>query len=228
MGDLYSTSPLGLKSRPAVFPSFIDTAAPLRFTYTLEPFIALLAAILVAPVAAVIAVVIIALSGQSPLVRHRRVGWKGEELWLLKFRSMWTPADRARPFMAIENLPETSTILKLKSDRRITSSFAAWCRRYSLDEIPQLIHIIRGEMSFVGPRPITRVELNEYYDRCASEVLSLRPGLTGLWQVMGRNRLTYAQRRRLDLLLVRRASPRFFLAILIRTIPCVLRGHGAY
>jgi exopolysaccharide production protein ExoY len=228
VGDLYSTPPIGLKRRPAVFSSFIDAAAPLRFTYRLEPFVALLAAILVAPVAAAIGVVIIALSRQSPLVRHRRVGWKGEDLWLLKFRTMWTPGDRASPLAAIEDLPETSVIAKVKSDRRITSPFAAWCRRYSLDEIPQLIHIIRGEMSFVGPRPITRSELDEHYEECASQVLSLRPGLTGLWQVMGRNRLTYAQRRRLDLLLVRRASPRFFLAILIRTIPCVLRGYGAY
>jgi exopolysaccharide production protein ExoY len=228
VGDLYSTSPIGLKRQPDVFPSFHETAALLRFTYRLEPFIALLAAILVAPAAAAIGVVIIVLSRQSPLVRHRRVGWRGEDLGVLKFRTMWTPGDPPRPFAAIEDLPETTTILKVKSDRRITSPFAAWCRRYSLDEIPQLVHIIRGEMSFVGPRPITRVELDEHYDQCASEVLSLRPGLTGLWQVMGRNRLTYAQRRRLDLLLVRRASPRFFLAILIRTIPCVLRGYGAY
>jgi exopolysaccharide production protein ExoY len=228
VGDLYSNPPIGLKSRPEVFSSFCEIASPLRFTYKLEPFIALLAAILVAPAAAVIGVTILALSGQSPLVRHRRVGWKGEDLWLLKFRTMWTPGDHGRPLVAIEDLPQTSTVVKVKSDRRVTSPFAAWCRRYSLDEIPQLVHIIRGEMSFVGPRPITRAELDEHYDRCASEVLSLRPGLTGLWQVMGRNRLTYAQRRRLDLLLVRRASPRFFLAILIRTIPSVLRGYGAY
>lgn len=228
MGDLYSTPPIGLKGRAEVFSLFTETATPLRFTYKLEPFIAVLAAILIAPVAVAIAVVILALSGQSPLVRHRRVGWKGEDLWLLKFRTMWTPGNRARPFMAIEDLPESYPIVKLKSDRRISSPFAAWCRRYSLDEIPQLVHIIRGEMSFVGPRPITRAELDEHYEQCASEVLSLRPGLTGLWQVMGRNRLTYPQRRRLDLLLVRRASPRFFFAILIRTIPCVLRGYGAY
>ena len=228
MGDLYSTPPIGLKTRHEVLSLFSEAASPLRFTYKLEPLVALLAAILMAPVAAVIAVVIVALSGQSPLVRHRRVGWKGEDLWLLKFRTMWTPGDRARPFVVIEDLPETCPIVKLKSDCRISSPFAAWCRRYSLDEIPQLIHIIRGEMSFVGPRPITRAELDEHYEQYASEVLSLRPGLTGLWQVLGRNRLTYAQRRRLDLLLVRRASPRFFIAILIRTIPCVLRGYGAY
>lgn len=228
MGNLSPTQPIGFRSRPDVFSSPGETAASLRFTYRLEPFIALVAAIVVAPVAAVIGLVILALSGQSPVVRHRRVGWKGKDLWLLKFRTMWTPEDRARPFAITEDLPETAFILKAKNDRRVASPFAAWCRRHSLDEIPQLVHIIRGEMSFVGPRPITRAELDEYYEQGASEVLSLRPGLTGLWQVMGRNRLTYAQRRRLDLLLVRRASPRFFLAILIRTIPCVLRGYGAY
>ena len=98
----------------------------------------------------------------------------------------------------------------------------------SLDEMPQLVHVIRGEMSLVGPRPITRAELDAYYGNAAAEVLSLRPGITGLWQVMGRNRLTYAQRRRLDLWLVRRASPRLFFAILARTVPRVLSGRGAY
>jgi lipopolysaccharide/colanic/teichoic acid biosynthesis glycosyltransferase len=196
--------------------------------YKVEPLIALLAAILLTPIGAVLAVLIVLLSRQPPLIRHRRVGWRGNELHLLKFRTMWSGGGRAARFSVIEDLPDVHPAVKCKQDARITSSFAAWCRRYSLDELPQLVHIIRGEMSFVGPRPITRTELDAYYGRYKAEVLSLRPGLTGLWQVMGRNTLTYSQRRRLDVLLVRRVSPRLFVAILLRTVPCVLRGYGAY
>lgn len=147
---------------------------------------------------------------------------------MLKLRTMWTRGAPGR-FRAIEDLPEMTEFVKTANDRRITSGFALWCRRTSVDEIPQLLHVICGKMSFVGPRPITRTELELYYgNAAAAEVLSLRPGLTGLWQVMGRNRLSYKQRRRLDLWLVRRASPRLFLAILIRTVPRVLSGSGAY
>lgn len=228
MGDLISTRSFGLSGGDELSPLFSETPASLRITYKLEPFIALVALILLAPVAAAIAVAIVILSRESPLVRHRRVGWRGEDLKLIKFRSMWGGERRAGRIAAIEDLPETAHTIKEERDHRVTSRFAAWCRRHSLDEIPQLAHIIRGEMSFVGPRPITRAELDQYYGPSAPEVLSLRPGLTGLWQVMGRNRLSYSQRRRLDVLLVRRASPQLFVAILIRTIPCVLRGYGAY
>jgi len=205
-----------------------DPADSLRLFYKVEPLFAAMLAILLAPVAAIIALIILFLSRRSPLVRHRRIGWKGEELRVLKFRTMWGGESGAGPLFAIEDLPEIDHFVKTKNDDRIASRFAVWCRRYSLDEIPQLLHIIRGKMSFVGPRPITGAELNLYYGECAAEVLALRPGLTGLWQVMGRNRLSYAQRRRLDLWLVRRASPRLLLALLIRTIPRVLRGDSAY
>lgn len=141
---------------------------------------------------------------------------------------MWDRGSRRGSLRAVEDLPEVNYFAKTQNDGRVASRFAAWCRRYSLDEIPQLAHVICGKMSFVGPRPITRAELEIFYGSCGTEVLSLRPGLTGLWQTMGRNRLSYAQRRRLDLWLVRRASPRLFFAVLIRTIPSVVRGDGAY
>lgn len=205
-----------------------DPAAPLRTIYRCEPAVALLAAVALAPVALALAVVITILSRRTPFVRHRRVGWRGEELRVLKFRTMWRDAPRSTRITAIEDLPEATEFVKSESDRRVASPFAAWCRRYSLDEIPQLVHIVCGKMSFVGPRPITRAELDLFYGSSAREVLALRPGLTGLWQVMGRSRLSYAQRRRLDLRLVRRASPRLFFALFVRTIPRVLRGCGAY
>ncbi|HTF67062.1 MAG TPA: sugar transferase, partial [Edaphobacter sp.] len=88
--------------------------------------------------------------------------------------------------------------------------------------------VVRGQMSFVGPRPITRLEIDKFYGDCAEELLSLRPGLTGLWQLMGRSRLSYAARRELDLLFVRRASAGLYFSILLKTVPRVLTGTGAY
>ncbi|HTS77774.1 MAG TPA: sugar transferase [Bryobacteraceae bacterium] len=225
MGNLASVGPIEVR-RGAFTPVAGRTA--LRHYYRLEPLAALLVAIALAPLAIVLAVIVALVSRRSPLVRHRRVGWRGEELGVIKFRTMWGGGSPPGRLFAIEDLPEMECFIKSENDDRVASPFAAWCRRYSLDEIPQLLHIIGGRMSFVGPRPITRAELDLYYGPSAGEVLSLRPGLTGLWQVMGRSRLSYAQRRRLDLWLVRRASPRLFLALLVRTIPCVLRGYGAY
>ena len=96
-----------------------------------------------------------------------------------------------------------------------------------MDELPQLWHVVRGDMSLVGPRPITRAELETYYGTDAFEVLSMRPGMTGLWQVMGREELSYADRRRLDLVLVRTASVRTYITLLLRSAPYVLRGKNA-
>jgi exopolysaccharide production protein ExoY len=93
----------------------------------------------------------------------------------------------------VEDVADAIPASKQSNDPRVVSRFAALCRRYSLDEIPQLYHGARGQMSFVGPRPITREELHKYYGAHVAEVLSLRPGITGLWQALGRSRLTYAR-----------------------------------
>lgn len=205
-----------------------DRCESLRTLYAVEMGAALLLLAVLSPVVVLLAIVITILSRRSPLVCHQRVGWRGEELGVLKFRTMWDRNAPAGALQLIEDLPRTTHVSKTQNDDRVQSRFAAFCRRYSLDEIPQLVHVASGRMSFVGPRPITRGELDMYYGSDAAEVLSLRPGLTGLWQTMGRNRLSYSQRRRLDVWLVRRASPRLSFAILLRTIPRVVRGDGAY
>ena len=110
----------------------------------------------------------------------------------------------------------------------MSNRFASFCRRHSIDELPQLWHVVTGEMSLVGPRPMTRVELRRYYGDDAEEILRVKPGLAGLWQVSGRNRLSYAERRRLDLQLVRERSPRVYFSVLLRTIPEVLHGENAW
>lgn len=202
--------------------------AGLRIVYAIEPFVAAVALLVLAPPAIVIAITIAALSRRTPLVRHTRAGWRGTELPLLKFRTMWMAEDAPGPLFGIEDVSGEVPPAKSSGDARVRSRFAAFCRRYSLDEIPQLYHVARGEMSLVGPRPITPAELEEHYGPCAAEVLSVRPGLTGLWQTMGRNRLNYARRKRLDLWFVRRASAKLYLAILRRSIACVCSGRDAY
>jgi exopolysaccharide production protein ExoY len=183
---------------------------PLRWIYRLEPVAAAVALIVTFPLAVAIAVVIAILSGRSPLIRHKRVGRRGSPLPMLKFRTMWATDLPRQCLSLVEDVADAIPASKQFNDPRVVSKFAALCRRYSLDEIPQLYHVVRGQMSFVGPRPITREELHQYYGAHVAEVLSLRPGITGLWQVLGRSRLNYARRMRLDVILARRASPSLY------------------
>jgi len=118
-------------------------------------------------------------------------------------------------------------LVKRGRDPRVTSGFAALCRRHSIDELPQLIHVIHGSMRLAGPRPMTQEELDQHYAGAIDELVRVPPGLTGLWQVMGRNRLSYAQRKRLDLFFVRRCTHSLYLSILARTVLEVVRGRDA-
>jgi lipopolysaccharide/colanic/teichoic acid biosynthesis glycosyltransferase len=182
------------------------------------------------PVLAVVLLAVALASRRSPFIAHRRVGRYGQDFWMLKIRTMW---DRTRPpgpktASWIEYLGDTHVpVFKDARDPRVTSRLALFCRRFSLDELPQLIHVLSGRMRLVGPRPVTRQEWNEYYGVSAAEVLSVSPGMTGLWQVMGRNRLTYAQRRRLDLFYARHRTPQLDLLLLLRTPVRVLSGRDA-
>jgi len=188
----------------------------------LERTAAALLLVLLSPVILVIALTILAISGRPPLIRHLRVGWLGRPLVMLKFRTMWG-CDVDAP-----GAESHAPAAKSPDDPRITSRFAAFCRRHSLDELPQLLHVLRGEMSFIGPRPITAEELDEYYGPAAAEVLSVRPGLTGLWQVRGRSRLSYERRKRLDLILVRRRSARLWMHIFFCSLRGVFHGEDAW
>ena len=119
-----------------------------------------------------------------------------------------------------------ATSNKLMVDPRVTR-VGRWLRRLSLDELPQLVNVLRGEMSMVGPRMITPAELPEWGET-GTLLLSVRPGLTGLWQVSGRQQLTKADRIRLDRDYVQRMSLGLDLGILARTLPAVLSSRGAY
>jgi lipopolysaccharide/colanic/teichoic acid biosynthesis glycosyltransferase len=188
---------------------------------------ALVLLVLLSPILLIAAVLTVILSRDCPFVAHARVGRGGRPIRVIKLRTMWGTAPRSGRAW-IEPLESTPVPLsKAAADPRVTSGFAAFCRRYSIDELPQLWQAVRGEMALVGPRPITRDELRDHYGRAAREVLSVAPGITGLWQVRGRSRLSYRQRRRLDLFLVRKWSPALYLSILAATTRAVLSGRNS-
>ena len=153
------------------------------------------------------------------------VGRGGVTFDAFKIRTMVADADRIlRQDETLQRAFQASN--KIRSDPRITP-VGRWLRRLSLDEFTQLVNVLRGEMSLVGPRMITLDELPEWGD-VGRLLLSVRPGITGLWQVSGRQLLSKADRIRLDAEYVRRMSLRLDLTILARTLFAVVSGHGAY
>ena len=198
-----------------------------KLLVSIERFGALIAVVVLSPLFVIVGCAIFCLSGLGPLVAHRRLGRFGVPFWMLKFRTMWDDPGAAEHSF-IERLPDRKVPeRKLGIDPRVSSRFAAFCRKHSLDELPQLLHVVRGEMSLVGPRPMTRAEWEKHYGAASAEVLNLRPGLSGLWQTRGRNRLTYRQRRRLDLFLARHYCLLLYMRILGQTVPRVIAGRDA-
>jgi exopolysaccharide production protein ExoY len=182
------------------------------------------------PLYLLIAGLILLLDG--PHVHHRsmRVGVEGCELAVLKFRTMRRDAQQLLDDLLLSDpslAEEFATSVKLRFDPRVTP-LGRILRRTSMDELPQLWNVLRGDMSLVGPRPVLQQELDEFYGASAGEVLRFRPGLTGLWQISGRSLLPYDERVALDLAYARRSSLATDLAILVRTVPSVVRGHGAF
>ena len=181
------------------------------------------------PILAASALALMVFSRRSPLVAHLRVSKNGAPFWMLKLRTMWSEDEPPVETGWIERIvAEPDTEGKDPLDSRVTSRFAAFCRRHSIDELPQLWHVVLGEMALVGPRPLTRTEIHRHYGAQAAELLSVKPGLTGLWQVGGRSSIQFPQRRAMDLELVRSLRPRTYLTILARTLPALITGRGAW
>lgn len=157
--------------------------------------------------------------------RQTRVGRRGEEFTCLKFRSMVVDAEERLRALHLLTGHEAG-LFKLKEDPRITKP-GRWLRRYSIDELPQLVNVVRGDMSLVGPRPPLPDEVAEYGDDTARR-LHVRPGMTGLWQVSGRSDLSWEEAVRLDLYYVDNWSMLQDVAILARTLGAVVGSRGAY
>jgi exopolysaccharide production protein ExoY len=160
---------------------------------------------------------------------HQRVGQNGRMFGCLKFRSMVIDSDaRLKALLASDPVAriEWEASRKLRNDPRVTA-VGRFLRKTSLDELPQLINVLRGEMSLVGPRPVTATELATYYGPAASLYASVRPGITGLWQVSGRSDCSYAQRVALDVDYAANQSVWSDVKILLRTPAVVLARKGA-
>lgn len=187
------------------------------------------AIVLFLPVFATVALAVKLCDGGPVLFRHRRVGLGGRTFYCLKFRTMNVDAEaRLKEHLLADPLAaeEWNTTRKLKKDPRL-SAIGDSLRRSSIDELPQLINVLRGDMSLVGPRPVVVEEL-AHYGRDASHYLSVRPGLTGAWQVSGRNDVSYAERVRLDTEYCMTWSIAKDFQIMLRTIPALFSGRGSY
>jgi exopolysaccharide production protein ExoY len=182
------------------------------------------------PLIATSALAIAALSRRTPVIAHLRVARDGKPFWMLKLRTMWTGSQTGpKAGIWIEKIiAEPEGDGKDPSDARVNGWFASFCRRHSIDELPQLWHVACGEMSLVGPRPLTQTEIDRYYAHNAPELLSVKPGLTGLWQICGRSAVRFPRRAAMDLELVRSLTAKMYWKILIRTIPTIIRGNGAW
>jgi exopolysaccharide biosynthesis polyprenyl glycosylphosphotransferase len=178
-----------------------------------------------APVMLVIAALVRGTSSGPALYRQTRVGVDGRRFTILKFRSMVLNADRQQLLLLAQN-EGNGLLFKMRKDPRVTR-IGAILRRYSLDELPQLLNVVRGDMSLVGPRPPLPDEVDAYQGD-ASRRLKVRPGLTGLWQVSGRSDLSWEESLRLDLRYTDNWSLALDLSILWRTARAVVKGSGAY
>jgi lipopolysaccharide/colanic/teichoic acid biosynthesis glycosyltransferase len=178
-----------------------------------------------------LAIVLLArLRGESAFYVHERIGRGGVSFGCLKFRTMVPDAERRLAELLARDpaaRAEWQATRKLKSDPRVTRRGRV-LRTTSLDELPQLINVLKGEMSLVGPRPVVQAELETLYGPTAPLYLSVRPGLTGLWQVSGRSDADYDGRVALDAAYVRNPSLFTDIVILLRTVGAVLRRRGAY
>ena len=184
----------------------------------------LVSLLLLSPLLLVIAVLILLEDGWPVLYRHKRVGKDGKEFKMLKFRTMY---QNTKGMLTPEQEAELEQEFKLENDPRVT-----WVgrklRASSLDELPQLWNILKGDMSFVGPRPIVEREFENYTAAETTAFQSVKPGLTGYWQAYARNDATYqsGERQRMEMYYVENASFWLDIRILFKTIGAVLRKSG--
>lgn len=191
----------------------------------LDVGISIIALAILSPIMLLVAVVITATSQGPVLFRQIRVGRGGRHFEVLKFRSMVSDAELRLVELQADN-EQDGPLFKMRNDPRVTR-FGRLLRRLSIDEVPQFINVLRGEMSLVGPRPALPAEMAAWPDELHSR-LAVRPGITGLWQVSGRSDTSFDDYTKLDLEYVNNWSLRTDLKILAKTAPAVFRAAGAY
>jgi lipopolysaccharide/colanic/teichoic acid biosynthesis glycosyltransferase len=219
--------PSGLSTDP--LPAIAIANEEKRVLRALDIVLVLLLILALLPLLAIVAGAIRLTTQGSIFFSHSRIGRDGKSFGCLKFRTMAPDAEeRLARILARDPVLRLEWELsrKLKDDPRVTR-IGKLLRRWSLDELPQLFNVLRGEMSLVGPRPIILGEV-ALYKRYFVDYSSVRPGITGLWQISGRNDVSYRRRVALDVCFARRQSLTLYLSILLRTPACVLGARGSY
>jgi len=201
-----------------------ETVAPV-LKGLFDKIVATVALIVFSPVLALIALAIVLDDGGPVLFTQTRVGQDGQLFPMLKFRTMVPDAELRKETLLALNEGD-GVLFKLRQDPRITA-IGRFLRRTSLDELPQLVNVVLGEMSLVGPRPALPVEVAQYSDH-VSRRLEVKPGMTGLWQISGRSDLSHEDAVRLDLRYVDSWTLALDLRILWKTGAAVAHGRGAY
>ncbi|MFC1659428.1 sugar transferase [Pseudomonadota bacterium] len=172
--------------------------------------------------------IILKSDGGSAFFGHRRIGYKNKKFTCWKFRTMHVGSEKVLEQYLRKNIKakkEWDKKFKLENDPRITK-IGKFLRKTSLDEFPQLWNVLKGDMSLVGPRPIVKEEQKYYKDKIHA-YFSVKPGLTGLWQISGRSNIGYDERIKLDLRYIKNNSILKDFLIILKTIKVVLSGHGA-
>ena len=219
-------------SRDAVRSALVHARAPRSPAWScrmLDLTVAMVALLLLGPLMGLVALAVLLERRGPVLFRHTRIGMGGQPFQVLKFRSMAMDGDR----ILAEHLSHSPAAAaewardhKLKVDPRV-SSLGRFLRKTSLDELPQLINVLRGEMSVVGPRPIVQAEVARY-GRAFVCYCAVQPGITGIWQVSGRNDISYRRRVAMDALYSRRKSVALDLRLIAATVPAVVLRRGSY
>ncbi|MFA7342683.1 MAG: sugar transferase [Terrimicrobiaceae bacterium] len=193
---------------------------------TMDRVLAAIGLLLLSPLFVLVSVLIRVTSPGPVFFRQQRAGLHGDPFEMWKFRTMCADAEHLRDELASRNVMR-GPVFKVEGDPRITK-FGAWLRRTSIDELPQLLNVAKGEMSLVGPRPLPVYEVEKFEAAAHRRRLSMKPGLTCLWQIRGRNKVTdFQDWVRMDLEYIDNWSVLLDLYILIRTVPVVLAGSGA-
>ncbi|WP_240700148.1 sugar transferase [Sphingomonas gei] len=199
-----------------------------RWLRTIDVGGAALALVFFAPVLLLVVLAMLLCDRGPVLFRHKRIGHNGREFLCLKFRTMVVDADERLQHL-LATCPESRASWlrdqKLKNDPRVTL-VGKFLRVSSLDELPQFWNVLVGEMSLVGPRPITQSEVGRY-GRYFLDYISVRPGITGLWQISGRNDVSYRRRVAMDVTYARSQSLTLYMRILVFTVPAVLMARGS-
>lgn len=187
--------------------------------------LSLMGLIVLSPVFLLIAILIKKESDGPVFFKHKRIGKNGKEIYIYKFRSMVPNAEELIKKFTPEQMKEFKENFKLENDPRITK-IGKFLRKTSLDELPQLINILKGDLSLIGPRPVVKKELEKYGNN-KEKFLSATPGLTGYWAANGRSDTTYEQRMIMELYYIDNISFKLDLKVFFKTIISVVRKEGA-